>query len=136
MAAVRQKYRRSYSLDSGLDSVQQQSHPGFLQKQGPQSSGYIWNAYFDDDMLAYQGLDEEWIDGSLSGSEAVGREDSEDEDNCTWCLQDTREQATDKKTLPISDAQQLDLPRRRQQDRIEGLGKRSEHKVSGPVLHK
>ncbi|KAL8871917.1 MAG: hypothetical protein Q9174_002351 [Haloplaca sp. 1 TL-2023] len=123
MATMRQRSRRSHSLDSGLDSKQQQGHPGVLQNEGPQSSGYIWSTYFDDDMLAYQGLDEEWIDGSLSGSEAAGREDSEDEDSCTGFLQDMLEQATDGRTPSTSDAQQLDLPRGPPQDRIETLDK-------------
>lgn len=71
MSMVHQRYRRSYSLDSGLDSFQRQSWELFgLTAQQPFSIGDIWDTYFDGGILAYQGLDEEWIDGSISGSEA------------------------------------------------------------------
>ena len=71
LLAVRQKDRRSYSLDSGLEFFQQahstSSHLIFHQSN---SADGIWDSYFDGDGFLYQGLDLDLIQNRVIKSEA------------------------------------------------------------------
>ncbi|KAL8859547.1 MAG: hypothetical protein Q9178_003946 [Gyalolechia marmorata] len=71
LLAVRQKDRRSYSLDSGLDLFQQaHSTSSRLVSQQLISADGIWDSYFDGGGFVYQGLDLDLIQNRAIESEA------------------------------------------------------------------
>lgn len=60
-----------WSDDGELSSFQQgYQKSDHSTAQQPTSTEEIWDTYFEGDSAAYQGLDEEWIQGIVSESEA------------------------------------------------------------------